>query len=215
MKKKYYLLLALIMLLIISACSNNEETKKEAQNNPDKEQDIEEKEVPDINEPEEPEEPVEEPSEPVTNPEIEEVRDEDGNVIISNPTDVHLVVNKQRRLPDGFKPEDLVVPNVPFSFDGWNEKKQIREIAAKPLEELFAAAKDASVDLVAVSGFRSFERQKTIYNYNVETNGLEHAKMYSAQPGHSEHQTGLSMDVSSVAVSFNLVEDFRQTEEGE
>ncbi|SES97989.1 D-alanyl-D-alanine carboxypeptidase [Salinibacillus kushneri] len=145
----------------------------------------------------------------------DEEPDQNGIVTISDPTAIDLVVNKQRKLPDGFEPPNLVEPNVPFSFDKWREKRQIREVAAGPLEELFKGAEKAGVDLVAVSGYRSYQRQETIYNYNVETKGLEHANKYSAKPGHSEHQTGLTMDVSSAGVSFNLVEDFRDTPEGD
>ncbi|GAA0490569.1 LD-carboxypeptidase LdcB [Salinibacillus aidingensis] len=141
--------------------------------------------------------------------------DENGIVTLSDPTAIDLVVNKQRKLPDGFVPPDLVEPDVRFSFDEWREKRQMRQVAAGPLEKLFKGAKQAGINLFAVSGYRSYQRQETIYNYNVETKGLEHANKYSAKPGHSEHQTGLTMDVSSPAVSYDLVEGFRDTAAGE
>jgi D-alanyl-D-alanine carboxypeptidase len=49
-----------------------------------------------------------------------------------------------------------------------------------------------------VSGFRSYSRQKTIYNNYVAIDGVTKADTYSARPGHSEHQTGLAFDVGAI-----------------
>lgn len=141
--------------------------------------------------------------------------DGSGVLTVSNPKEIEVVVNKQRKLPGEYVPDDLVVPDVPFSFDGWNEKKQLRKPAARALEQLFQAAGEENIELVAVSGYRSYQRQKIIYNYNVEVNGREQADQFSARPGHSEHQTGLAMDVSSASVSFSLIQDFGETAEGQ
>ncbi|WP_226037999.1 M15 family metallopeptidase [Aquibacillus saliphilus] len=140
--------------------------------------------------------------------------DEFGLVIVSNPESVEVFVNKQRRLPDGYEPPNLVVPNVPFSFDYFDPKKQMRSVAATPLEELFLEAEAAGLDLVASSGYRSFQRQKQIYERNVETKGQEEADKFSARPGTSEHQTGLAMDVTTAEVAFALEQTFKQTDEG-
>ncbi|WP_257130968.1 hypothetical protein [Bacillus pseudomycoides] len=32
-----------------------------------------------------------------------------------DPNDIHIIVNKKSMLPDGYKPDDLVVPNVNFA----------------------------------------------------------------------------------------------------
>lgn len=48
--------------------------------------------------------------------------DNDGNNIIKNPDDILVLVNKERNLPSDYKPSDLVIPNVKFSFDGNSEK---------------------------------------------------------------------------------------------
>lgn len=138
----------------------------------------------------------------------------DDLLIVTNPTDYDVVVNKQRRLPDGFHPDDLVVPNVPFSFSGDSEKKKLRKQAALALEQLFAQAEEDGIALYAVSGFRSFGTQQAIFQYNVTQQGEEEARRYSAYPGTSEHQTGLAMDVSSPSVNNALDESLGETEEG-
>ncbi|GAB2698966.1 D-alanyl-D-alanine carboxypeptidase family protein [Paenibacillus thermoaerophilus] len=135
-------------------------------------------------------------------------------VTVSNETDLLVVVNKQRRLPEGYVPPDLTEPQVPFSFTGKNERRYMRKEAAEALEKLFAAAKEDGIELVAVSGYRSQTTQKALFEGYVKTQGEKLARQYSAEPGHSEHQTGLAMDVSSKSAGFSLEEKFASTAEG-
>ncbi|GAB2533700.1 M15 family metallopeptidase [Gracilibacillus alcaliphilus] len=141
--------------------------------------------------------------------------DEDGLTIVSDPRDVEVVVNKQRKLPDGYEPDDLVEADVPYLAPSGDPKRLLREEAAKALEELFAGAAADGLDLVAVSGYRSYERQQDVYEANVRKNGEEHANQFSAKPGTSEHQTGLAMDVASAAQVAVLEPSFIETEEGQ
>lgn len=138
----------------------------------------------------------------------------DGLAVVTNPADSAVVVNKQRGLPGEYIPADLVHPNVRFSFAGESEKKQLRKEAADALEQLFAAAKRDGIELFGVSGYRSYRTQETIFNYNVAHQGEEEAHRFSAQPGHSEHQTGLAIDVSAKSAKFGLEETFGATTEG-
>ncbi|MDT9724733.1 D-alanyl-D-alanine carboxypeptidase family protein [Xylanibacillus composti] len=142
------------------------------------------------------------------------IQGDDGFLIVTNPTAFDVVVNKQRRLPDGYYPDDLVVPNVPFSFSGESEKKKLRKQAAEALEQLFAQAEEDGIALRAVSGFRAFGTQQAIFQSNVQRQGEEEARRYSAYPGTSEHQTGLAMDVSSPSVNNALEDTLGATEEG-
>jgi len=124
-------------------------------------------------------------------------------------------VNKQRSLPEGYEPDDLVEPNVPFSFDEPHEKRHMRKEAAEALEKLFAGAKADGIELRAVSGYRSYQRQVSIYNNNVKTKGQEYTDRVSSVPGRSEHQTGLAIDVSSPSVGNVLEEVFGTSKEGQ
>ncbi len=124
------------------------------------------------------------------------------------------LVNKEVALPENYVPEDLVVPQVIFSFPEYKEKKLMREEAAAALEELFAAAEEEGLSLYAVSGYRSYERQEEIYNSNVERYGAERTDQFSARPGHSEHQSGLAMDVSTNSIHYRLDREFAGTPEG-
>ena len=142
-------------------------------------------------------------------------RDENGLIIVPDPESITVVVNKERRLPDGYEPPDLVEPNVDFYAAEGDPKRQLRKEAADALEELFGIAEEEGLELVAVSGYRSYQRQKTIYNNSVKKNGEEHANQYSAKPGTSEHQTGLAMDVASSQLVSVLEPSFIETDEGQ
>ena len=61
--------------------------------------------------------------------------------VVSNPRSVSVLVNKELRLPAGFRPLRLVTPSVPFTFTGFHEKRQLRWDAARALERLFRAAR--------------------------------------------------------------------------
>jgi len=125
-----------------------------------------------------------------------------------------LLVNKKNPLDKNYVPDDLVVPDVKFSFSGDDPKKQMQRVAAEALEKLFAAAEEDGIELRAVSGYRSYARQKSIFEYNAGLKGEEEANRTSARPGESEHQTGLAMDVSAKSVNYALEEIFGETVEG-
>jgi len=139
----------------------------------------------------------------------------DAQSVVTNSEAMTVIVNKQRSLPEGYEPDDLVEPNVPFSFDGPHEKRHMRKEAAEALEKLFAGAKADDIELRAVSGYRSYQRQVSIYNNNVKTKGQEYTDRVSSVPGHSEHQTGLAIDVSSPSVGNALEEVFGTSKEGQ
>ncbi|KNF08401.1 D-alanyl-D-alanine carboxypeptidase [Gottschalkia purinilytica] len=133
---------------------------------------------------------------------------------MTNPESIVALVNKQHSLPSNYIPKDLVVPNVSFSFSGNVPKKQLRKEAAFALEQLFEAAKDDNIELFAVSGYRSYKKQTDIFRNNARRSGEKEANRVSAHPGESEHQTGLTMDVSSKSAGFGLIESFGTTKEG-
>ncbi|WP_411348874.1 D-alanyl-D-alanine carboxypeptidase family protein [Paenibacillus sp. WLX2291] len=142
------------------------------------------------------------------------IEKKDGKMVVTNPESLTVIANKERFLPDGYVPPDLVVPDVAFSYDGVLEKSHMRKKAAAALEQLFAAAKKEGLDLRAVSGYRSYKRQVAIYNNNVATKGKAYTDRVSARPGTSEHQTGLAIDVSGPGIGYGLEQSFGATAEG-
>lgn len=125
-----------------------------------------------------------------------------------------IIVNKHQPLSADHVPADLVIPDIPFSFNGKPEKRYLRKPAADAVEALFAAAKKDGIELFGVSGYRSYNTQRWLWNYNVRKKGEAAASRYNASPGMSEHQTGLALDVSSESVGLQLTEPFGDTKEG-
>lgn len=142
------------------------------------------------------------------------IEQQGDKAVVTNPESILVVVNKERYLPDGYEPPDLVEPNVKFSFEEAHEKRHMRKEAAEALEEMFKQAKEEGVTLHAVSGYRSFKRQESLFSHYVNTQGKEYAARVSAVPGTSEHQTGLTMDLSSPSVGDVLEEVFGDSDEG-
>ncbi|MGG1551830.1 D-alanyl-D-alanine carboxypeptidase family protein [Paenibacillus ferrarius] len=120
----------------------------------------------------------------------------DAVQVVANPASVTVLVNKQNALPSSYEPNDLVYPNVPFTFKEKIEKRKMRQVAATALEKLFAGAEKDGIHLAGVSAYRSYATQKSVFDRYVSKDGLEKAKTYSAVPGTSEHETGLAIDVS-------------------
>lgn len=122
----------------------------------------------------------------------------DNKKVIQNPTNIMVLVNHEYALPGQYAPEDLVRPNVAFSFGNQDvEKSHMRKAAAEALEKMFVDAANNGIELLAVSGYRSYNRQKEVFDAQVSHSGYEAATKLVAIPGNSEHQTGLSMDISS------------------
>jgi len=123
------------------------------------------------------------------------------------------VVDKTRPLPDGYVPDDLVfLPDavVPPGFEG----RQLDAEAAEHFVELVAAAAVEGYDLRARSTYRSYDEQVWTFAYWIEQLGQTEAERISAKPGHSEHQLGMTADVTSPSVGWTLSEAFGETPEG-
>lgn len=97
------------------------------------------------------------------------------------------VANKQRPLnPKTYAPTDLVAVGG---------GQQLRSEAAQALAKLIAGGKTQGLSISPLSGYRSYNTQVSVYNNEVASNGQAVADSQSARPGHSEHQTGLAIDV--------------------
>ncbi|MCJ8006595.1 D-alanyl-D-alanine carboxypeptidase family protein [Lederbergia wuyishanensis] len=143
------------------------------------------------------------------------IKEVNGVKEIVNADNVLALVNKEFALPGTYIPEDLVKPNVQFSFGEQDiEKSYLRKEAAVALEKMFAAAENSNIYLFAVSGYRSYNRQVAILNNEIERVGKDQAMQAVAIPGKSEHQTGLAMDISSESVQYLLTDNFGETKEG-
>ncbi len=133
---------------------------------------------------------------------------------VDEPGSIWWIVNKSRPLPEGYKPDDLIVPDIKLRLAQSQEQMKISNIIVPELKNMFSAAQKEAVVLVFGSGFRSYELQKQFYDNYVAQDGQEEADRYSARPGTSEHQTGLSFDATNVGEKCHLEICFAETPEG-
>ena len=79
----------------------------------------------------------------------------------------------------------------------------LREDALEALNRWMDAfsAQTGITDVNVVAGWRSFEDQAGLYQESVEEEGQPHTDAYLALPGHSEHHTGLAVDLDTYDLS--------------
>lgn len=154
-------------------------------------------------------------SNPLLPEDITTILDNDDTVPVDTIPSSHTVlVNRNYLLPASYIPTDLAEPNIRFSFNYRDDKRKLRKTAASALEKMFRAGEKKGIILYGVSGYRSYQRQKQIYDRNVALRGRSATDTVSAMPGSSEHQTGLTIDISARSVGCRLDQSFGDTKEG-
>ncbi len=97
---------------------------------------------------------------------------------------------------------------VPESYD-----PGVDPTAEAKLQEMYAAAANEDIILWTASGYRTYDYQKKLYDDYVDRDGKEAADTYSARPGFSEHESGLTFDVCDPSSSFDDTEEAAWLEE--
>ena len=108
--------------------------------------------------------------------------------------DILINVNKYYKLEENFEPENLVDISLRYSYADNKVTKETNDAYVSMWNE----AKEAGYTLIVNSSYRSFTSQERVYNNIKASSGLKEADKVAARPGHSEHQTGLSIDVFEI-----------------
>lgn len=146
---------------------------------------------------------------------LDSIKDQNTTIPIDTiPSSYTVLVTRDYLLPSDYVPKDLVEPSVRFSHSEHDDKRKLRKVAAEALKNMFHAAEKKKLILYGVSGYRSYQRQQSIYNRNVSLHGKKATDSLSAKPGSSEHQTGLTIDISASSVNCLLTERLGRTKEG-
>lgn len=124
--------------------------------------------------------------------------------------DILILTNKYLRLDEDYKPSDLEKIKVDYFINGNSKVSYLRKDARDAFERLSADSIKNNTPVYGQSAYRSYEKQSILYNSAVESYGKEKADNDTARPGHSEHQTGLAIDVSSTKAGNML--DFENTD---
>ena len=133
----------------------------------------------------------------------------EGAVEVADPSATDVLLNKYSLVPSTYVPQ-----LVELSRQYASEDQYLREEVYDAFREMSTALRDSGVEgikgVYITSAYRSYDTQQSIYNRYLNSKGEEYADTYSARPGSSEHQLGLSFDVT--ATNKEKL-DFAETEE--
>lgn len=124
---------------------------------------------------------------------------------ITNYDEVDALVNKYHKLPSNYEAKDLVTLSKTYSSRG----HKIKKAASEPLMKMIDAARADGLNLLVISGYRTESTQRGLFNNSVKRHGMDHALIYSAKPGYSEHQLGLAVDLNSTEESFDQTKEYK------
>jgi len=97
--------------------------------------------------------------------------------------------------------DGIVIANKSFGLPS-NYGSGLTNETVNSFNSMISDAATIGINLYQVSGYRSYYDQLYIYNNYVARDGQAEADRYSARAGHSEHQTGMAIDVNSLYQSF-------------
>lgn len=132
-------------------------------------------------------------------------RDYYSDVINSDVSkDILMLVNKYYRLNEDYVPNVVNISST-YAYSG--------NYAREDVLSAFISMRNDCLDatgkkLIVNSSYRSYSDQDEVWSERKNRKGIEQADSYAARPGHSEHQSGLALDI----VEYNNPNDFEETE---
>ncbi len=124
--------------------------------------------------------------------------------------DLRVLVGKNHGLPPDYQPENLSslrAYGVP-AYGG--DPLLLRRNAIEPLEGLVSAAASDGQELLVLSAYRSYAKQRQNFAHFTGVYG-EDAEEVSAPPGQSQHQLGTTVDFTNAEVNYELLPAFGET----
>ncbi len=125
---------------------------------------------------------------------------------------VDILVNKYEYLGMSYVPDNLEEIPDQYSKGGIYLVQEANEAFMRLVDQ----ARKEGYQIRAISAYRGYDYQKRLYEQYVLTDGQESADTYSARPGFSEHQTGLTVDIDNYETSytnFETTNEFRWMQE--
>lgn len=131
-----------------------------------------------------------------------------------------MLVNRTHAVPDGYQPDDLVLMNTycdPAVVIIKEDNTQAQRMAVDALMDMLRAAHRDGITVWQVSeGYRTTSRQQELFDEQVQAYQTQNDLSYSdavsatkltvAEPGTSEHHTGLSFDITVPGTYFKDTE---------
>ena len=124
-----------------------------------------------------------------------------------------LIANKFYKLGPSYNSDNMVKVSIQYCY---GNNQMLTEEAYNAYIDMFKSAKKEGLTLIINSSYRSYEAQKDIYNEYRDMKGEEYADSIAAKAGHSEHQTGLAVDIQtygSTGATFENFDEFKWLQE--
>ena len=102
-----------------------------------------------------------------------------------------MIVNRIYGLSEDYVPEDLVDVPVKYAYAGKKLSNSVLQEVIKLIEE----GKTYNYNFVVSDGYRSYEDQKKMYDSYADSIGISETDEFVARAGHSEHQSGLLLEL--------------------
>ena len=114
-------------------------------------------------------------------------------IAVADPNSIDKLVNKTYFLDQSYVPENLVELSTQYATEG----RQLSQVAADALILMCNEAQKNGLRMYASSTYRDYQNQSDLYQQYVNKEDQQFADSIAARPGHSEHQTGLTVDMAS------------------
>ncbi len=98
--------------------------------------------------------------------------------------------------------DGVLVANKTYSLPASYNPGELLSECSSAFGQMKSDAASQGLSIWNASGFRSYSLQESLYTRYSNRDGKEAADRYSARPGHSEHQTGLAIDLNEISSSF-------------
>ena len=134
----------------------------------------------------------------ISYPIIDASKTMDREYEIMDPKNNLALIKKGFFVDSGYAPKDLREVDLKPTSEGVSCR--LRDEAATALEKMAKDAKKEGYELMINSSYRSYDDQNAIYNEYFSIYDEVTAASLVSKPGSSEHQLGLSVDLSSQSV---------------
>ncbi len=111
-----------------------------------------------------------------------------------------ILVNKYHALESDYVPENLVTISQDHSWGTLGSQKATEETYGA-FKSMAFDAESQDITLIINSSYRSYAEQFSVHEEYKLDRGEEYADNIAARAGHSEHQTGLALDIFSTETS--------------
>ena len=121
--------------------------------------------------------------------------------ITDGKTAYQIAVRQLEQRQEGTYVDGILIVNKSYPLSA-DYDPGLQPITKDAFQKLSDAAAQEGLDLYIGSDYRDYAYQVKIYNNYCDLYGSEQADSFSARPGYSEHQTGLTIDCNTIDDAF-------------